>query len=188
MRSKLDTGKALVLYGFATAFLLGAFLTGLYLGKSQTDMPVQAEDKTPTTLAPVEDPKPKLEFYEGVLNPDPDGDAPSTPPQGETGEVSVEPEETSPDTDPGTEVFTIQVAALRTESEARQMMLRLEAKGFPGSVQAPSPGNDAFYRVYVGEFMSMTEAREMESKLRENAFPTFVRPLETPSPKKGVKH
>jgi cell division septation protein DedD len=78
-------------------------------------------------------------------------------------------QETAPD------VYTVQVAALVSVSDARGVLTRVQARGFSGVVQPPLTKEDKFHRVWVGEFDTMEEARQMESRLKASGFQTYVR-------------
>ena len=47
-------------------------------------------------------------------------------------------------------LFSIQVGALKTEEEARKVIVRLEARGYTGILDKPVSQKDPFYRVRVG--------------------------------------
>ncbi len=58
-------------------------------------------------------------------------------------------------------------------------MLRLEAKGFSARIQPPTPElGDRFYRVWVGEFDTIEEARAKEAEVKSAGFLTYVRKTE----------
>lgn len=72
--------------------------------------------------------------------------------------------------------YTIQVAAHSSEQEARQTLLRLQAKGFDARIQPPTAAlGDRYYRVWVGTFDSQEEARAKESELKSAGFLTYIR-------------
>lgn len=75
--------------------------------------------------------------------------------------------------------YTIQIGAFSTEQEARQVLLRLEAKNFPARLQAPMPDESPpYYRVWVGGFVSPLEARRLEEQLKAESFPTYLKKLD----------
>ncbi|HLV00169.1 MAG TPA: SPOR domain-containing protein [Acidobacteriota bacterium] len=75
--------------------------------------------------------------------------------------------------------YTVQIGAFSTEQEARQVLLRLEAKSFPARLQAPRPGESPpYYRVWVGAFASPLEARRLEEQLKAESFPTYLKKLD----------
>lgn len=75
--------------------------------------------------------------------------------------------------------YTLQVAAHPDMDSARQHMTRLRKMGLePHLVSAAIPGKGKFYRVRVGKFQSMDEARSFQGDLeRKNSLSTFVSPL-----------
>lgn len=75
--------------------------------------------------------------------------------------------------------YTLQIGAYPSYERARQEMLRLEKIGLePHVIAADVPGQGKFYRVRVGKFHSMDEARTFQSDAREkNNIETFVTPL-----------
>jgi DedD protein len=75
--------------------------------------------------------------------------------------------------------YTLQVAAHPDMDSARKHMKRLRTMGLePHLVSAAIPGKGEFYRVRVGKFGSMDEARSFQSDLeRKNSLSTFVSPL-----------
>ncbi len=75
--------------------------------------------------------------------------------------------------------YTLQIGAYPSYERARQEMLRLEKLGLePHVIAADVPGQGKFFRVRVGKFHSMDEARTFQSDTREkNNLETFVTPL-----------
>jgi cell division septation protein DedD len=100
------------------------------------------------------------------LEPTPVQTAAAEPPSPESSRAA---QETSP------EVYTVQVAALVSVADARAVLTRLQARGFSGIVQPPLTRDDKFHRVWVGEFDTMDQARQMESRLKARGFQTYVR-------------
>lgn len=75
--------------------------------------------------------------------------------------------------------YTIQIGAFSTEQEARQVLLRLEARNFPARVHSPiSDESPPYYRVWVGAFSSAAEARRLEEQLKAESFPTYLKKLD----------
>lgn len=131
----------------------------------------QRNENTPANSAPVPDVKPDLDNLNQLI----------APPQGQSelkefNDASAR-QTPSAETEPPapTEIYAIQVIATISEQEARQTLLRLEAKQFSSRLVEPAAGKDRYYRVLVGEFAVMVEAQEMEARLRESGFPTFIR-------------
>lgn len=75
--------------------------------------------------------------------------------------------------------YTLQVAAHPDMDSAKQHMERLRKMGLePHVISASIPGKGKFYRVRVGKFHSMEEARNFQASLKsKNSLNTFVTPL-----------
>ncbi len=75
--------------------------------------------------------------------------------------------------------YTLQVASHPNMDSARSHMEKLRKMGLePHVVAGDIPGKGKFYRVRVGKFQSMDEARSFQSDLtRKNSLSTFVSPL-----------
>lgn len=75
--------------------------------------------------------------------------------------------------------YTLQIGAYPSYERARQEMERLEKIGLePHVIAAEIPGQGKFYRVRVGKFHSMDEARTFQADARDkNNLETFVTPL-----------
>ncbi len=75
--------------------------------------------------------------------------------------------------------YTLQVAAHPDMDSAKAHMERLRKMGLePHLISAAIPGKGKFYRVRVGKFQSMDDARTFQSDLkRKNSLSTFVSPL-----------
>lgn len=75
--------------------------------------------------------------------------------------------------------YTLQIAAHPTIESARGEMERLRKLGHePHVISAEAPGQGTFYRVRIGKFHSMDEARTFQSDLKQRAsLDTFVTPL-----------
>lgn len=75
--------------------------------------------------------------------------------------------------------YTLQVAAHPDLDGARAHMERLRKIGLePYMISAEIPGKGVFYRVQVGKFGSMDEARAFQASLKaKNSLNTFVSPL-----------
>ncbi|RPJ83323.1 MAG: SPOR domain-containing protein [Acidobacteria bacterium] len=79
------------------------------------------------------------------------------------------------------EVFTIQIGAVNSEQEARQLIVRLQDRGYTGILDRPA-GTDRFYRVRVGSYPDRTSAGRAERLLKEEGFPTYVKKIQTGGP------
>ena len=72
--------------------------------------------------------------------------------------------------------YTIQVAALKSVAEARSEVKRLLSKGYDARVAGPGL-KGGYFKVWVGEYRSEEETKEMEAKLEEAGFSTYVRKI-----------
>lgn len=75
--------------------------------------------------------------------------------------------------------YTLQVAAHPDMESAKKHMARLRKMGLdPHVISASIPDKGKFYRVRIGKFHSMDEARSFQADLkRKNSLNTFVSPL-----------
>ena len=69
---------------------------------------------------------------------------------------------------------TVQIGAVRTQAEGRELLGRLGARGHRGRIVPPSTSG-GFYRVWVGEFENEAAAHEMEENLKSDGFSTYLR-------------
>lgn len=175
MKAKLSAIQAFSLYGLVLGFIFLFYVSGLFMGRNYFLPAAQSNENTPVNSVPVPDVKPDLDNLNQLIAP-PQGQSQLKEPTDESGQTAnVETEPPAP-----TEIFTIQVIATISEPEARQTLLRLEAKGFSSRLVEPAPGKDRYYRVEVGEFAVMVEAQEMEARLKESGFPTFIKKTRLP--------
>ena len=124
----------------------------------------------PYSFLPRKDVKPQLDFYSTLKGPV-GGQVPSESTQADTG---TEPEGQSEEN--VSEAYTVQVGALTAEGDARRILLRLTARGYPARMSAPS-AEDRYYRVWVGRFETTEQARELERRLREDGFLTYLKKI-----------
>lgn len=72
-------------------------------------------------------------------------------------------------------VYTVQVGLFRNRIYADNLQLRLKRQGYPAVIDAdPKTG---FYRVRVGEYTSLDQAVEMEQRLKNRGYTTFLTTL-----------
>ncbi len=182
------------LYGTILVCALVFFLLGVYVGsRMASDRPRPAAAST--AQQPVDDPRPQLDFYEELMpregdpqgtgeatSEDASGPAPQEPadaqqPDTPAVETPVEgaASEPSPAPAPGPDVYTIQVAAFKTAPEARQVLIRLQAKGYDAKLVEPTQADPQFYRVWVGGFDRRAEATKLEARLKADDFPTYLK-------------
>lgn len=72
-------------------------------------------------------------------------------------------------------VYTVQVGLFRNRIYADNLQLRLKRQGYPAVIDMdPKTG---FYRVHVGEYTSLDQAVEMEQRLKNRGYTTFLTTL-----------
>jgi len=162
----------------AGAFLLSlaAFITGVRMGKGLSDL---KHSGVPSVKAQPKEQK-SSPFHIDKKSPDPPagkGDrisAPQPPPSPPEPEKIIEekisrpPEKETPPPPAATKVtpspkaqFTLQVAALSNAEEARDLVSRLRSKGYEAyQVTGTAAAKGTLYRVRVGQFRSLGEARQ----------------------------
>ncbi|UCF35935.1 MAG: SPOR domain-containing protein [Acidobacteriota bacterium] len=191
MARKLEPRESFVIYACIVFFAAGLFTAGLHLGKSyaSTERPEVRIDPPVAGQEPsVESLKTELEFYDDLDEPTvaapPSRPEPAVssaePVVEETIERPVEVEPRAVDSStPSSGSYTIQVAAHSTEAEAGHTLTRLEVHNFKGEIVPPDPssGNN-YYRIWVGRFPSVNAARDVESKLKEQGFYTYIRRID----------
>jgi cell division protein FtsN len=189
----------MLLYLVILACVAGLFLIGLELGRNRLiggkAEPGQAAVGNPGRSEAVEEgpvevfknltpstPAPPTETSEAPGSSETSSDKPPVEePTRTSSPEKAKPESsgTLPESKQGGTHYTIQVAAHSSEQEAQQTLLRLEAKGFSARIQPPIPRlGDRFYRVWVGEFDSIEEARSKEAEVKAAGFLTYVRKTE----------
>ena len=177
MRTRLSPGESLILYAFIVGFVFLFYLLGLFLGKEYFTPAESSTEKVVVSDTPLPDLRPELGFYQQLI-------APSQSPQ-ESSPSSGQDREAERG-EPGTQlqerphrqiIHTVQVAALSKEEDIGRILIRLEAKNYLGRVQPPEGRKDHYCRVLVGEFATLEEAQQMEDRLREDGFPTFIRKI-----------
>lgn len=188
MRTKLSPRQVFALYGILFFAVFSAYVLGLFFGKNYfVEMRSSVAGAAPAP-APVSDVKTQLEFYQqlmGDLGVDPVRRQPDRLPEEDLEEPVADA--TDPFPPPGdflfqdelqaepppadSDGFTVQVGAFSTPGEARQLSLRLQARGHSPEVQHEG----LFYRVWVGDHSTLEEARLAEQRLRQEGFPTYLR-------------
>ena len=171
MKTRLSPRESLILYAFIVGFVFLFYMVGLFLGKEYFTTADSSTENLPISDAPAPDLKPQLDFYKELISPQESLLSPGQAPQAERERASAPVQEPS-----NRRIFrTVQVAVVPQEKDARQILIRLEAKNYSGRVQPPQEGKDRYYRVLVGEFTTLEEARQMQARLKEDGFPTFIR-------------
>jgi DedD protein len=73
--------------------------------------------------------------------------------------------------------FTVQIAAVKSEEEARRMVDRLRQRGYAAHVEAIAiPDKGTWYRVRMGEFPTREFARGTADRLQKDGFTPMVVP------------
>ena len=175
---KIDWREIVHLYALTLLTVTGFFLLGLYVGRS---FPVEAE---PARLAaPAEvgfsgaDSTTQLEFYGRLNDPaargaDASGAEPLPLTTQETAGRGARGNAQGPPSD--ARRFTVQIAVLEREAEARKKLRRLRSRGYLAEIRRPGP-NDRFFRVWVGDFPTRQQADRLAHQLYQDGFPTIVR-------------
>jgi cell division septation protein DedD len=143
--------------------------------------------------------KTKLDFYEALAKSKEDTDLPilpkaAPPPPGVRPEPvaakpaeapAPKPEKAAPAQPPAApaaaaapgKALTVQVAAVKSEDEARRMLDRLRQRGYAGYIEpVTTPDKGTFYRVRMGEFPSREFARSTLDRLQKDGFEPQVVP------------
>jgi len=176
----------MTLYGLLVGFIFIFYLMGLFIGKNQFVEASTNDTNLPLSETPVQDLEPELmDFHERVTVPE---DAQEE--NGPFDQVSPVSEETPrEETSMTLEVskpsplgpYTIQVGALTREADARQLLVRLEAKGHSAMVRN-STSEHPYYRVWVGQFDTPQQAAETNELLRQEGFSTYITQFVVSSP------
>lgn len=69
--------------------------------------------------------------------------------------------------------FSLQVAAFRDPEKARKIVLQWRARDYESFFLAPEQPNGSFYRVFVGVFDEMAEAKKLAASLEEKGKDKF---------------
>lgn len=200
MKPRFRPREAFLLYAILLACVAVLFMVGLELGRDRmlagTTTPdraaAESEDSPRAGQGPVEvfgD----LSSKEGTTSPD-EAATSSTEPEAAATELAAASgtsvtretptaEPVEPAGSPSREAekqgvadYTIQVAAHSSREEAQQTLIRLEAKGFEARIQPPTEQlGDHYYRVWVGAFDSIEQARTRETELKAAGFLTYIR-------------
>jgi cell division septation protein DedD len=155
------------------------FILGMLVGRAQgqklvANAPVVSSAKNEVKPPPKDD-KPDLTFYESVkrsdstlqaaplkLAPPPEPDPVETPKEKKAARAAE-----APPTAPSTAI-NWQIAAVRKEADARNLLAQVKKKGFKAFILAPSEGDaNPYFRVQVGPFSDIIEAQDVKKKLEE---------------------
>jgi len=199
VKGKLTPKESFVLYGVWIVVAFALFLLGLHWGKGQAPGLSQEISTQPAVGSVAQaDPRTQAETRLDLPNreagpaavdqqasvPPPSSSSPAAAPAAD----EVKPPETTPSASAqpavkpaasvpasGKEMFSIQVGALKTEEEARKVIVRLQARGYAGMLDKPVSRKDPFYRVRVGSYSTREEASRAEAVLKNEGFLTFIK-------------
>jgi len=186
MTPRLTPGESAVLYGVVIGFVFLFYLLGLSLGNSKATEPGVEGIRSGGDSVPREDLKSDLEFYQQLVEPEASKDLVSD--ESTESDEPVEPAAVDQVADviqgpaeesviqPIQSLYTVQVGAFKSATDARQLRLRLEGKGYSSILREPSQ-TESFYRVWVGDFSTEEAAKEMERELRQDGFLTYIKAL-----------
>ncbi len=187
MTNRFSRGEAAAFLGLLFCGCLTFFLLGVYAGRRSVEAPsTPIETTKPAQTATVPQ---DLGFYRDMLPSGEEGEkasrdgAPAQPPS--ANQPEPEPvEATSPAASapgaPPRAFWTVQVGALDSADEAKQVIIRLEARGYSARLVEPRQGVKDFYRVWVGEFEDGAAARAFEERLKADGFHTYPKRVEEP--------
>lgn len=197
MANRFSRGEAAALFGLLFCGCLAFFLLGVYAGRRSLETPAVAVAKSDS--APVPAVPEQLGFYRDMLSSGQPKAEPSvdstesiagsgTSPTGtQAGQTTSDPSVSTPAPTPAPSgaprrvYWTVQVGALDTAEEAKQVIIRLEARGYSARLVEPREGVKDFYRVWVGEFEDGPAARNFEEKLKADGFHTYPKKVEEPN-------
>jgi cell division septation protein DedD len=177
VKTGLSSRQSFTLYGIVLGFVFLFYVLGLLIGKNYFVARESSAEKPPISDGPLPDVKSQLDFYQQLIVPSPSAE--EVPPFTPDKNPAASQKPTSQPTDT-VEMYTIQVGALSREEDARQILIRLEAKNYVGRIQRPQGSNDPYYRVLVEEFSTLEKTRQMKARLKEDGFPTFIKKFELP--------
>src|SRR5206468_1029083 len=130
-------------------------------------------DSDPST-APDAQPNSDWTFYAGKSS-SPDDNWKPSPPEARPVSTGVKPRPSKATANSAVSAgtYTLQVAALRREGDAKGLALHLRKKGFPASVI--SPQGDKYYRVQVGPYADQKSADTARKGLEGAGFKAIVK-------------
>jgi len=141
------------------------FYEALAKSKEDTDLPILPKPAPPP---PGARPEPAAPKPAEAPAPKPEKAAPAPPP--------AAPAAPAPAAAPG-KALTVQVAAVKSEDEARRMLDRLRQRGYAGYIEpVTTPDKGTLYRVRMGEFPSREFARSTLDRLQKDGFEPQVVP------------
>jgi len=189
VKGRLTPKESFVLYGVWIVAAFALFLLGLYWGKGQATGISQEITTQPVGSAPAAVSQPQAQTRLDLANKETSpavadqqaapsvSSPPAAVPAADVKRSPVSPGAAASASSPGKEVFTIQVGALKTEEEARKVIVRLETRGYTGILDKPVSQKDPFYRVRVGNYASREDAVRAEALLKDMGFLTFIKKI-----------
>lgn len=76
---------------------------------------------------------------------------------------------------PRNEIYTVQVAALSSESAATEVIYKLKSQGYaPYVFKEDEQKTKRLYKIRVGKFLSIVDAQEVAKVLKKDGYDTFV--------------
>ena len=131
-------------------------------------------DSDPST-APDAQPNSDWTFYNAGKSSSPDDSLRSSPPEARPVSTAVKTRASKPTTSSAVPAgtYTLQVAALRREGDAKGLASHLRKKGFPATVI--SPQGDKYYRVQVGPYSDQKSADTARKGLEGAGFKAIVK-------------
>jgi cell division septation protein DedD len=179
MRPRLSFREAVNVYVLVLVFGAALYLIGLFVGKSYQVGRLNDAEIAEASMKPVEDLSTQMEFYEQLSDGPAAKRSETPPPRNDESDVPAKASETETAAAPAGVGYTIQIGAHSTEEEARQLLMRLESKDFSGQINRPSGSEEPkYFRVWVGEFVSMEAAQPVEARLKAAGFYTYIRRVE----------
>ncbi len=122
-------------------------------------------------------PPPPAARPEAAARPEKAAPAPQPQPTQPPAPVAPPPAPAAAASAPAGKGFTVQVAAVKSEEEARRMLDRLRQRGYGGYVEpVTTPDKGTFFRVRMGDFPSKEFARSTLDRLQKDGFEPQVVP------------
>ena len=183
MIQRLGLKESFTLYGVFLGVIFVVFVVGMLVGKDYFLDQIPVTEGISFLPSTVENVKPDLEFYQSLMqSSDPkkkqelSDDHKEVVSSDDVPASQVNPKGQEEEKEKLRKLYTVQVGALTVEEDAQEILNRLENKGYPGILRVPS-GEDRYYRIWVGQFQGVKEARNLEKRLREDGFLTYLKKL-----------
>jgi cell division septation protein DedD len=157
------------------------FILGMLVGRNQGQKfafaaTASAAAKADAKLAPKEESRPDLTFYDSVKQ----SDSPSLEPVGPGTPKVAEPEPSAAGSEPALrapeKVLNYQIGAVRKSGDADKLLDAVKKRGFKAFIIAPSADDvNPFFRVQVGPFTDLIEADEAKKKLESAGYQPILK-------------